>query len=294
MKKPLRIHVTSSGPRTGTTLLAEAMKTCFEIDGYCDHEAPLSKSDSSFGDCKFILTKSPSSTYRLSNILAYYTTLYVICIIRDPRDMIVSSHGRLKNQYYCDLNFWFSFIQDIKKLRSHSRFLLIKYEDLTTNPDSVQKRILEFVPSLEVKHKFSEYHLHANIGEDSLLAMKELRPIQGASVSNWLNHLSRIKEQLQTYPQLVESLVEFGYESDDSWTRILEDVEPVKFKTFKNNKQEVSRKSLFLIYVNVSFEKLGVDANKPLLIYKKMKSFFQKKKNQNRPDIMSSKIDKRC
>ena len=33
-----RIHIVGSGPRTGTTLIAEMMIACFEIDLHTEHE----------------------------------------------------------------------------------------------------------------------------------------------------------------------------------------------------------------------------------------------------------------
>ena len=33
-----RIHIVGCGPRTGTTLMAELMGTCFDINASCQHE----------------------------------------------------------------------------------------------------------------------------------------------------------------------------------------------------------------------------------------------------------------
>src|SRR5690554_3106192 len=115
-KRPNRIHITSSGPRTGTTLLAEVMKVCFQIDCYCDHEAPISQSNTSFGKCETILSKMPSNIKNLDRILNWDPNLYIIILIRDPRDMVCSYHGKVKDKYYCDFQFWFNFLSDIKKI----------------------------------------------------------------------------------------------------------------------------------------------------------------------------------
>src|SRR5690554_6532804 len=147
-KRANRIHITSSGPRTGTTLLAEVMKVCFDIDCFCDHEAPIAVSNSSFGKCNTILTKHPSSIKGLDKVLSWDSKLYVLCIIRDPRDMVCSFHGKIKDKYYCDLQFWFDFIENHPKFVNNNRFLLIKYEDFTRNPDAIQKLILEKMPFL--------------------------------------------------------------------------------------------------------------------------------------------------
>ena len=53
-----RIHIIGSGPRTGTTLLAEAMTACFDIDQYVEHEARIFKDEPLKGN--IFLTKYPS------------------------------------------------------------------------------------------------------------------------------------------------------------------------------------------------------------------------------------------
>ena len=47
-----RLHIVGLGPRTGTTLLAECMATCFEIDAFEPHEASLCASTKEA--CRFI------------------------------------------------------------------------------------------------------------------------------------------------------------------------------------------------------------------------------------------------
>lgn len=267
-----RIHITSSGPRTGTTLLAEVMKTCFEIDGYCDHEAPLCRSNSSFGKCNIILTKYPSDIKYFEKVLKWDPKLFVICLIRDPRDMVCSYHGKIEDKYYCDLKYWFSFIKDFEKLKGHPRVLLIKYEDFTQNPDRIQELIMENAPFLIKKHNFSEFHLFAQPVNDSLKALKKLRPIESKGIGNWKNHLPRIKQQVQEFDSIDSSLIAYGYESDTKWSELLKNVESETFVTVKKNVHGVWRqtKSLILTYLNIYLEKRGVDPDKFLAPFKKV------------------------
>lgn len=280
-KRANRIHITSSGPRTGSTLLAEVMKTCFEIDCYCDHEAPLTRSNSSFGECKTILTKEPSRTKNLEKIVTWDPNLFIICIIRDPRDMVCSFHGRINDKYYCDLQFWFDFLEDYKKIQRMDRVLLIKYEDFTEDPNTVQNLIMNAFPFLSKKHDFSNFHLYANPVGDSIKALKNLRPIESKGIGNWKSHLPRIKQQLQEFPSIKSSLINFGYEKDDKWILILNNVNSVVFKSFKNSQLHNRREtlSLFLTYMNISLERGGIDPDKFLAPFKRVYNNFKIREN---------------
>lgn len=271
-KRANRIHLTSSGPRTGSTLLAEVMKVCFDIDCSCEHEAPISASNTSFGECRNILTKLPSSTRHLEKVVNWDPNLYVICIIRDPRDMVSSFHGKIKDKYYCDLNFWFDFLKNYEKLINNDRVLFIKYEEFTTNPDVIQAKILNKLPFLEKKHDFSDFHLYATPTKDSISALKKLRPIESKGIGNWKNHLPRIKQQLSLHGDISESLIKFDYEKDANWLKLFKNVHVQNFESYKNNKSKSwgGIKSLILTYLNITLEKRGLNPDKILMPFKKV------------------------
>jgi hypothetical protein len=58
-----RIHVVGAGPRTGTTLLAECMVSCFAIDAFEPHEASLCRHKKNVG---VYLTKNPVDLHIVS------------------------------------------------------------------------------------------------------------------------------------------------------------------------------------------------------------------------------------
>lgn len=256
-----RIHITSSGPRTGSTLLMEVMKTCFQIDCSCKHEASLAQSNSSFGKCNTVITKQPSSTHRLRKLLDRISNLYVICIIRDPRDMVVSYHGRIEDKYYCGLNYWKAFIKHYPELIEHPRFIVVQYEEFTQNPDKVQEFLQSKIPFLSKKCDFSEYHLHANPDPNSVKALKTLRPIESKGIGNWKNHLPRLKQQLEKHGSISDSLKTFNYEQNSDWLGRLDGVNLEYFSTFKdeNSIKKMSLKSYFLTRFNFFWESIGLN-----------------------------------
>ncbi|WP_231362688.1 sulfotransferase domain-containing protein [Thioalkalivibrio sp. ALMg13-2] len=257
----LRIHIVGSGPRTGTTLLAEAMGACFEIDEYCEHEAPVSR-EPALG-AEVALTKEPADISVVRWPLQLDPSLHVICIVRDPRDSIVSVHRRAPDRYYSNLRFWKVFVRHFRYLESHPRFHGVRYEDLVHNPDAIQERLERRVPGLVRRHAFSQFHEVARPGEKSVRALHRMRPMDSASVGHWRDHLPRVKQQILEHGEISADLVRFGYEADSSWEAMLDGVEPGGFKSVlsaKRNWRMRARRSLRLsrAVANALLKKVGL------------------------------------
>jgi len=224
-----RIHIIGSGPRTGTTLLAEVMHTCFKIDHHCEHEAPICTDEPKEGN--IFLTKQPGEMSAVRWPLRLNQDLYVICIIRDPRDSIVSFHGSKPGIYWTGLRYWRQFTRLFPDLSKHPRFIHFRYEDFVHDPDAIQNLIKERIPFLEETHKFSDYHLVAKPSEDSLKALRSVRQINPVGLGTWKKHLPRVKQQIQIHGDITQDLIDFGYEIDSGWAEELVDVEAEIFKT---------------------------------------------------------------
>lgn len=219
-----RIHIVGFGPRTGTTLLAEMMVNSFDIDLHTKHESRIAKSPLRNGNV--FLTKSPKDILVVEPVLKFVKKLHVICMLRDPRDMIVSKHGRDKDRYWSNLQYWNNYLPFYESLSGHPRFLSLRYEDLVSQPDEVQETIISKMPFLKKMHRFSEYHKTAKPSSESLLALRELRPVSTGSVGNWRKHKERVMGQILEHGSLNNDLIKFGYEKDDSWEKELEGVVP--------------------------------------------------------------------
>lgn len=227
-----RVHITSSGPRCGTTLLFEAMKACFQFDGAPEHEAPICQSRYDFArGGGVVLTKNPAECDLVRWPLRLDPKLIVICIVRDPRDMVVSTHSGRPGVYWASLRYWYRFLEHINKLAVERRFMLIRYEDLVSDPDSLQERICRCFPVLHKRYSFSDFHLHARPSNKAVDALNGMRPIKADGVGSWKKHLPRIKQQISIHGSISSSLVRFGYESDDLWELDLEGVETADFET---------------------------------------------------------------
>jgi hypothetical protein len=218
------LHIVACSPRSGTTLLHEAMVTCFKVDKHYDHEIRFHLV--SADDGQILLTKRPKDTMYVQAILEKDPEFYVIYMVRDPRDVIVSRHGKDKDMYYSNIRLWREMHAYAKPLYGHERFLEVRYEDFVRDPDATQRLIAGKFPWLEKEHDFSEYHKYASVSEKSIMAMHSVRPIAPSSVGVWTQHPGRIKGQQSIHGSLSPDLIACGYETSAAWERVLDAVEP--------------------------------------------------------------------
>lgn len=224
MCKKARIHICGVGPRTGSTLMKEAMASCMNIDAYDRRERRIFSSPKS--ESNIYLSKDPKHIVDLEPTLLVNPRLWVICMIRDPRDMISSRHSKYPDRYYAGLKYWKTFLPFWRRIHSHPRVITIRYEEFTARPDEVQDQIVEAIPVLQKKVPFSKYHEIATPSKFSTDALASVRPIRPTSVGRWRKHKARIAGQLELHGPITRDLIAFGYENDDSWLNGLRGVEP--------------------------------------------------------------------
>ena len=218
------LHIVACSPRSGTTLLHEVMVTCFRIDKHYDHEIRFNLVSAEAGQT--LITKRPKDTMYMPAVIDDDPELYVIYVLRDPRDVICSRHGKDRSMYYSNIRLYRDLHAYARKMAGHERFLEVRYEDLVRDPDATQRSIQEKFPWLEKQHDFSEYHEHAQVSAKSVTAMHSVRPIAPTSVGVWTQHPGRVKGQMMIHGSLTPLLIELGYETSDEWERVLSDVEP--------------------------------------------------------------------
>ncbi len=221
-----RLHIVGC-PRSGTTLLMELVATCFDSGGYCEHELSIFEPVETDGDVYF--TKQPNDIKQLRHIFHADQLLYVIYLGRDPRAVISSKHRENPEQYFCNYRVWSECDSAAQRYRGHPRFLELRYEDMVSRPDDVQALITQQFPFLRQRHRFSEYHLHAQPSAAAERAMSGLRKVNPDSLDKWRGHLPWIAEQYRRHPALADDLIRLGYEPDKAWLSALDGVQPREF-----------------------------------------------------------------
>jgi hypothetical protein len=204
--------------------MAEAMIACYNIDHYTRHEDRIFKAPPA--NARIFLTKCPKDILVVGPLLRANPSLYVICMIRDPRDTVVSRHGKDPNKYWVSLSYWNTYIEYWRHIKDHPRLITIKYEDFVSRPDSIQDELISRWPFLEKLAPFSQYHEFAKPSSHSLDALRGIRPISPIGIGSWRNHLPRLVGQLAQHGDITQDLIQFGYEPDSSWRTVLDQINP--------------------------------------------------------------------
>jgi hypothetical protein len=220
-----RIHIVGP-PRSGTTLMQALFATCFDIDGVTAQEERLWRRLPR-GE-RILVTKCPGDETLAPLLLPLDQHLWFVFMLRDPRDVVVSEHGRELGKYWSNLRVWQQALKAHAKLKDHPRFIVVRYEDMVTAPDAVQEELVRRIPFLTPKFPFSHYHEHmsaaaAQSGQFKL-AMRGVRPVTAESIGAWRAHLPRVKTQIALHGAIAADLIALGYEPDTAWLSLLDDV----------------------------------------------------------------------
>jgi hypothetical protein len=222
-----RIHIVGP-PRSGTTLMYALFSTCFSIDGVTAQEDRLWRRMPRHETV--LVTKYPGDEAYAPMLLPLDQRLWFVFMLRDPRDVIVSRHGKEPERYWSNLLIWQQAMRVHDAMRNHPRFVVVRYEDLVQSPDHVQKNLARRMEFLRPKIPFSEYHrntpAYISKSEQMRLAMRGFRPVTACNVGGWRTHLPRVKAQVEAHGSLAERLIALGYEADQAWRQALEGVVP--------------------------------------------------------------------
>lgn len=168
---------------------------------------------------KYIATKHPLDFMSLNEIINAFKNPLIICLLRDPRDVIISKHYKNKADYLINYPTWKEAIEAYESF-DYDNKLLVHYEDLIRNPDLVQKQIAE-TENLDIKYNFKEFHHHVVQKHQDIKSLGGIRPIDPKNSGKYTQpeHFDRIKDQLQQFPDMSEYLIKYGYEKDKKWEK---------------------------------------------------------------------------
>lgn len=219
------VHIVGVSPRSGTTLMMELMVACFDFDGWPEHEQSILLAPSENLDR--YCSKNPGiDDLRYARIaLRRNPDLWIIGMVRDPRDIVVSRHKKRPEMFWSDLGILKSRAALFDAASKHERFIVVRYEDLVSHPDDIQNMLEERVPFLKRTARFSEFTARANPSASAKEALGGVRAISGSSIGRWREELPRLKGQIERYGPIDSLLQQLGYPQEDDWSTILDDVE---------------------------------------------------------------------
>ena len=223
---PLETHIHVCGySRSGTTLLQMMLEFAYPKSRHFGHEISGRRAImNSRRNHRVMITKKPKDIFRLHQLINYYrdrkTTFKPIVMVRDPRDVLTSSHITTKKErpYHVKLDRWKQEQPFIRYYMEAPDVLLIRYEDLTGDTTRTQRTIEEFVQE-KAERTFGDFHKKTRDDFDSR-HLNGVRPVDQETIARWKRpeHADRIRQILEEIPELPQELIAMGYETDESWT----------------------------------------------------------------------------
>ncbi|MFC2970512.1 hypothetical protein [Acidimangrovimonas pyrenivorans] len=164
----------------------------------------------------------------------------LIVSLRDPRDILVSRHAKVPDDYFCSADAMYFVpgdrppertapgllaIHDLSMAVAESSLFpqgvfFLKYEDLVADPEAVQG-LLEQGLGLRFSGRFGDFHA-AEIPGALQGPLNGVRPVEAAE-AKWRRpeHRARIIDQFTRFPALFTVLDQLGYETDRGWFEAL-------------------------------------------------------------------------
>lgn len=214
---PKRIIICGS-PRSGTTLMNELMR-CFCDTFVMDREEfalrfpylPVGK--------KYIVTKHPLDFMSFKEFIDTFKDPFILFLLRDPRDVIVSRHYTNKERYLANFLLWKKAIHAYENFNYENK-MLVRYEKLIEDPQKVQLDIADRL-QITIDKGFSDFHEGVNQKHKDIKALGGIRPIDPGNLGKHRQdqHRERIKGQLERFPEISEYLIKYRYEKDREWEK---------------------------------------------------------------------------
>jgi len=214
--------------------------SCFEFDLTVGEEVRFWKFR--YPSRGTVCTKYPGDEDIANFALPLDRSLHMVYMLRDPRDVVVSIHGMDERHYFCSLNRWLESLRWARKIWDHSRFTVIRYEDLVTDPDRVQQDLVAQMPFLEVAERFSAFQRRARVSKSWSLAMRGTRAITPQNVGAWRRHKPRLAAQLRRFGDISDLLIELGYECDRTWLEELTGLIPDDLHSLSDDNPPLPRR----------------------------------------------------
>jgi hypothetical protein len=227
--------------------MGEMMVTGFKVDGFAPQEVSVLTLPAR--PFRVLLSKNPRDFVTVPKLLELDAEQWFIYMMRDPRDMVVSKHGRAPDRYWGNLAQWRNAWRTVAPFQAHPRLKIVRYEELVRDPNGIQAALAQFLPFLEKRGDFSDFHQRSRPSAQALRAMRTLRPVSDENVGNWRRHKERVVGQIREHGSLAQELIETGYEPDESWLRELEGIEPdlsPSFWTAAGDDEYVERQRTYL------------------------------------------------
>jgi hypothetical protein len=209
--------------RSGTTLLLNLFRA-FRSTQVVDREHRLEEfSRYQHARCHVVMKRTPICALDLGIELERRPEVWLVDIVRDPRDVVTSRYGGSRG-FHTDFRRWERDVVAAESAqRTHTRLLRERFEDLVLHPQLVQERLAARI-GLRAERSFAEtaasLDQEREIGPKERGALNGPRPLDPRTIGRWrssADSLNRVREQVVRFPSMTSWLVRYGFEVDDGW-----------------------------------------------------------------------------
>lgn len=217
-------------PRSGNTMLYAMLSSCFEgVTQLKGEHIPIEARISNYDKVTIAKYPRPVSKRILGDEYDasrdFLTTppedALLIFIVRDPRDALMSKHGSFGSEPFLkSASAWFSVIEEIQKIKDRHNVLVLRYEDIIADPDSIQRKIAH-LSGLKMSGTFSNFNemvktSGAQLTKHNLGELNGLRPVDSSRVFAYRNEprevVQPIVEKILEFDNADKLVRSFGYE----------------------------------------------------------------------------------
>lgn len=140
---------------------------------------------------KIIVGKFPKKALKLQKWFS--NDLGVIYMIRDPRDVLVSSHYLRPHKYWVKPDRWIGTAEYALEVCDREDVELVRYEDLILKPNEIQKKIGDRF-NLEIIRPFADCYAYFDESDTpNISAMRGARPLDPKRIGNWKDDPQKTK-----------------------------------------------------------------------------------------------------
>ena len=227
LKAPEAHLVICGFPRTGSTLLQLMVESCLPgVRGFDGEVRALDVAGRALRGAGVLVTKRPDDVAEIAAIRAACraagTRPVFVAMVRDPADCLTSVHKAYPatRGYYLSPERWASVYAAIRAVEGDPDVLVLRYEDLVTDPAAAEARITEAL-GVAASRPFARWHEAASArARDSMTegALGGLRSLDAGGIGRGAGpeHAERLAEVEAALPQLGEMRARFGYERADA------------------------------------------------------------------------------
>jgi hypothetical protein len=181
---------------------------------------------------KWRVCKRPNDIHRV-RIIYELLDPYIIYMIRDPRDCIVS-WKEIKGDYHLSYNEWQRNLLFAESSKSR-KLIFVRFENMILRPAETQALLLERIEGLEEQCDLARCYQRVDgnspivrqLSHDSgpRRSGETIRPLDPSVIGAWRHHKGRVRDQLRQFPELQAALEKYEYEKDASWQQLLDEAD---------------------------------------------------------------------